>query len=135
MITLKIINKMLNKIFIVFLFLIYLTSFSYAKSLKEFKISGNDRISNETIILFSGYKIDDQIDENSLNIIPATSDKYASSLINNKSVTFPYLSLIVSGGHTQIWLVENFNRYKVVANTVDDVYTNFSFLMSRSNIT
>ena len=44
----------------------------------------------------------------------------SSSLINNKSVTFPYLSLIVSGGHTQIWLVENFNRYKVVANTVDD---------------
>ena len=44
----------------------------------------------------------------------------ASSLINKNSLTFPYLSLIVSGGHTQIWLVENFNNYKVVANTVDD---------------
>ena len=44
----------------------------------------------------------------------------ASSLINNHNIPFPYISLIVSGGHTQIWLIESFNSYKVIANTVDD---------------
>ena len=43
-----------------------------------------------------------------------------SSLINNNYIKYPYLSLIVSGGHTQIWLVQKNNSYKVIANTVDD---------------
>ena len=43
----------------------------------------------------------------------------SSSFINNK-VNYPYLSLIVSGGHTQIWLVEAPDSYTVVSNTVDD---------------
>ena len=43
----------------------------------------------------------------------------SSSFINNQ-VNYPYLSLIVSGGHTQIWLVEAPDSYTVVANTVDD---------------
>ena len=43
----------------------------------------------------------------------------SSSFINNK-VKYPHLSLIVSGGHTQIWIVENSESYTVVANTVDD---------------
>ena len=34
----------------------------------------------------------------------------SSSLINNNSIKFPYLSLLVSGGHTQIWLVKNYNK-------------------------
>ena len=44
----------------------------------------------------------------------------SSSLINNNSIKFPYLSLVVSGGHTQIWFVKKYNEYKVIANTVDD---------------
>ena len=44
----------------------------------------------------------------------------SSSLINNNSIKFPYLSLLVSGGHTQIWFIKNYNEYKVIANTVDD---------------
>ena len=43
----------------------------------------------------------------------------SSSFINNK-VNYPYLSLIVSGGHTQIWLIEAPDSYTVVSNTVDD---------------
>jgi len=43
----------------------------------------------------------------------------SSSFINNK-VKYPYLSLIVSGGHTQIWVVKGPESYTVVANTVDD---------------
>ncbi len=43
-----------------------------------------------------------------------------SSIINNKFIKYPYMSLIVSGGHTQIWYLKDFNNYKVISNTVDD---------------
>ncbi len=33
---------------------------------------------------------------------------------------FPYLGLIVSGGHTELVLVENYHKYKVLGRTVDD---------------
>ena len=42
-----------------------------------------------------------------------------SSFISKKP-NYPFLSLIVSGGHTQIWLVEDYDKFKVIANTVDD---------------
>ena len=42
-----------------------------------------------------------------------------SSFIN-KTIEYPFLSLIVSGGHTQIWIVNNYNDYKIVSTTVDD---------------
>jgi len=42
-----------------------------------------------------------------------------SSFINKKP-KYPFLSLIVSGGHTQVWLVKHFNKYLVLSDTVDD---------------
>lgn len=35
-------------------------------------------------------------------------------------VEFPFLSLVVSGGHTHIYLVEGFGRYRTVGRTLDD---------------
>ena len=42
----------------------------------------------------------------------------SSGFINN-SPKFPCISLIVSGGHTQIWLIESINKFNVISNTVD----------------
>ena len=42
-----------------------------------------------------------------------------SGLIDN-SIDFPYICLLVSGGHTQIWQVSGFNNYKILSTTVDD---------------
>ena len=42
-----------------------------------------------------------------------------SNYINKKNIIFPYICLLVSGGHTQIVLVEN-DKYKILAETVDD---------------
>jgi len=33
---------------------------------------------------------------------------------------FPFISILVSGGHTEMILVEKYNSYKVIAKTVDD---------------
>ena len=35
-------------------------------------------------------------------------------------IKFPFISLIVSGGHTQIWRVNEIGKYDLLANTVDD---------------
>ena len=43
-----------------------------------------------------------------------------SALIDNKTINYPYLCLLVSGGHTQIWLISNNNEYKIISSTVDD---------------
>jgi N6-L-threonylcarbamoyladenine synthase len=43
-----------------------------------------------------------------------------SHMIDNPSAKFPYLSLFVSGGHTQIILVESYLNMKIVGETKDD---------------
>ena len=42
-----------------------------------------------------------------------------SSFIN-KTPRYPFLSLIVSGGHTQVWLVNDYDKHIVLSDTVDD---------------
>jgi len=42
-----------------------------------------------------------------------------SSFYSNK-IEFPHLCLLVTGGHTQIYLLENFNKIKLIGETVDD---------------
>lgn len=43
-----------------------------------------------------------------------------SNLINDYKINFPYLCLLVSGGHTQIWEVSDVNNYTILSTTVDD---------------
>ncbi len=42
-----------------------------------------------------------------------------SPTINNK-VNFPYLCLLLTGGHTQIYLVKSFGNYELLGETLDD---------------
>lgn len=37
-----------------------------------------------------------------------------------KTVEFPFLALVVSGGHTHLYLVEGFGRYTTLGRTIDD---------------
>ncbi|MDR1511612.1 MAG: tRNA (adenosine(37)-N6)-threonylcarbamoyltransferase complex transferase subunit TsaD [Endomicrobium sp.] len=43
-----------------------------------------------------------------------------SSFIKNELIRHPFLSLIVSGGHTELVLVKDFGKYKVLGVTRDD---------------
>lgn len=43
-----------------------------------------------------------------------------SNITENEKLAYPFLSLIVSGGHTQIWKVNEIGEYLLLANTVDD---------------
>ncbi len=37
-----------------------------------------------------------------------------------KKINFPFLCLLVSGGHCQIILAKNFNKFKIIGETLDD---------------
>ena len=43
-----------------------------------------------------------------------------SNFINADSIQYPFLCMLVSGGHTQIWLVESYQKYRLFSTTVDD---------------
>ena len=43
-----------------------------------------------------------------------------STFLNQKKPEFPFISLIVSGGHTLLILVEDFFKHKILGTTVDD---------------
>lgn len=43
-----------------------------------------------------------------------------AGLLNNKELSFPYLALVVSGGHTEIVQVNSVGDYKVLSRTTDD---------------
>lgn len=43
-----------------------------------------------------------------------------SPLVNKIDINFPCLGLVVSGGHTELILVEEIGKYKILAQTIDD---------------
>ena len=57
-------NNLLIKIIVIFSFLL---SFANAETLKKFEISGNKRISDQTIIIFSEIKINEEITKTKLD--------------------------------------------------------------------
>ena len=38
----------------------------------------------------------------------------------NKQIKFPFLVLLVSGGHTQLLFVKDYNKFKIIGETLDD---------------
>ena len=64
----KMMNFKFSKIWVIFIFiLITKTQFVFAEIIKDIKVKGNDRISDETIIMFSAVRMDENVDANKLN--------------------------------------------------------------------
>ena len=43
-----------------------------------------------------------------------------SNYIENNNITFPNICLLVSGGHTQLWLIEDYATFSLIGETTDD---------------
>lgn len=43
-----------------------------------------------------------------------------SCYIGKENIDFPFISLVVSGGHTILFLVEDYSKYKIIGQTHDD---------------
>ena len=86
--------KKLNKkilLFVLIFFSIY--SFSFAEIIKKIEINGNERVSNETIEMFSKITVGDNIDQDDLNKI--LKNVYDSNFFTNVKVTFKDNVLII----------------------------------------
>jgi outer membrane protein insertion porin family len=69
-----------------FLILFFLTTYGFSEIIKKIEISGNDRISDETIILFISTGINDEINDIKLNNI--LKDLYKTNFFKDISVKF-----------------------------------------------
>ena len=82
--------KLLYKTF----YSLFVLEFSIAQIVKNIEISGNKRIPDETIIMFSSVNVNDEINDNKLNEI--LKDLYDSSFFENVTVNFTDNNLKIS---------------------------------------
>ena len=43
-----------------------------------------------------------------------------SNYIENNNISFPNICLLVSGGHTQLWLIKSYDNFLLLGETIDD---------------
>ena len=86
--------KTINFLIVLISCLIISLSFSYAETVKKLIVNGNDRISDETIIVFSSIKQGDKINNEKLNKI--LKDLYDTNFFDNISVNFENNELIIN---------------------------------------
>ena len=119
-----------SKLFLNYLFLLFLLS-SNANSvtLTNINVDGNNRISNETIKMFSDAKIGDDITENDLNII--LKKLYETNYFEDVSVKLIDGNLNISVKENPI--IENINYIGIKSITLKEIITKNLNLRSRSS--
>ena len=58
--------------------------------------------------------------DSNLKLPPVPNLRRAGKTHKLKAITFPAVCLVVSGGHTQLILMNNFGAYKIIGETRDD---------------
>jgi len=53
-------------------------------------------------------------------LVPTNVPKSKTQIPNSKTIKFPAVGLLVSGGHTQIILMQDYNHMKLIGETLDD---------------
>ena len=80
---------MIKKFIIFFLFISYLfslVSFAYSEIVNKINVTGNERVPQETVIMLSGYEINQEIELNDVNKI--LKNIYESNFFKNVKVNF-----------------------------------------------
>jgi len=123
----KLFLKFLIQIFIV---IFYNYNILYAEIIKKIEIKGNDRISNETIILFSNVSINKDIDANNLNQI--LKDLYETNFFENVIVEFSQNKLTINVIENPI--IENINYEGIKAKKILNLFKEDTLIKSRSSL-
>ena len=74
------------KLFLISIIKIIIINNALAEKIKDFKISGNQRLANETIILFTDLSIGDDIDQNTINI--SFKNLFETNYFKNLKINF-----------------------------------------------
>ncbi len=115
----------LKKIFFIILIQFFFLQNSYSASIKKFEIFGNDRITNETIIMFSSLNVGDEITENTLN--EALKNLYYTDYFEN-------VELLVKDATVVIKVTENPIIQSIIIEGIkrDSVYDKIKEITSKS---
>ncbi len=79
-------NKIFKTLIFIFSINFFIFNLSYSNEITNFEISGNERISKESIIIFSGYKSKDFLDSNDINLM--LKNLYKTSFFKNVEISF-----------------------------------------------
>ena len=115
--------KLFN-LFIIFLFQFLFFSNANSDTIKKFAIKGNERVSNETIVMFSNLEIGEQIDDFKLN--NSLKDLYSTNY-------FETVQMINEKGVITIRVKENPIIQKIEINGIDknNIYENLKSITSK----
>ncbi len=109
--------------------LFFLTSFSVSKIVNDIQIFGNERIPDETILMFTETKIGDDLQNSDINII--LKKLYETNFFENISVV--YLNNILSIKVTELPLIQNLIITGVKAKKYKELITNNLNLKAKSS--
>ena len=84
---------MFKKFFLVQFLILLLIKSVFAEKIEKINITGNERISSETVILFSGLKINDDINKNQLN--ESLKKLYETTFFKNISINLDNNVIII----------------------------------------
>ena len=101
---------MIKYLLIIITLNLFLTLNSYSETIKEINVSGNERVSSETIKMFSVVELGQNIDNNEINQI--TKDLYETNFFNNVQVKFNFGILDIVVSENPIIQNINFNGVK-----------------------
>ena len=120
---------MFRYFFIILFYLSFLTTNSLSDKVNKIDVNGNDRISDETIIMFSSVSVNDDIDENSLNDI--LKNLYGTDFFKNVSVKFDKNILEITVIENP--LIENIKYNGIKSESIKSKFTQNLRLKSRSS--
>ncbi len=116
-------NRLIFKNFILFLFLFFsFTTYSFSEIIKKFTITGNNRVADETIIMFSNLKIGDSINQNKLN--KALKDLYYTDYFKIVEISTEKENVLISVKENPI--IQNIIIKGIKKNNVKDKVTEIS---------
>ena len=117
-------NTNINKFFFSILFYFLIITNSFSEILKKFNINGNERVSNETIIMFSKLKLGEEINQNKLN--DALKELYSTNYFNDVVISS-------DNGSVNILVKENpiIQSIKINGIKKDKIYENVKNITSK----
>ena len=119
-------NKLLN---IIILYIFFNTNSLYAEVVKEIIIVGNDRISNETIKIFTNVDVEDDLVEKDLNLV--LKNLYNTNFFKNVSLSLTDNVLRIKVVENPI--VENITFEGIKSNKLLKILREDTFIKSRSS--
>ena len=117
-------NFIFNKFFFAILFYFLIITNSFSEILQKFNINGNERVSNETIIMFSKLKLGEEINQNKLN--DALKELYSTNYFNDVVISS-------DNGSVNILVKENpiIQSIKINGIKKDKIYENVKNITSK----